>query len=284
MNDAWTVKSVLDWATGDFAVREMESPRLEAELLLSTVLSCERIKLYTEFDRPLQQAELSSYREMIARRRKGEPAAYITGLKEFWSLEFEVGPSVLVPRPDTETLVQAALDRGVGLRLLDLCTGSGCVGQALASEAAGLRVEATDLSSAACEVARRNAHKHDMSQRVTILEGDLFGPLEKGALYDTIVSNPPYVIDEEIAQLSPEVRSEPMMALAGGNDGLDVVRRILAGAPEFLAPGGSLLLEIDPRQATVVAEDLGRDAIGRDGEIVKDMAGRDRVVAFTVPD
>jgi release factor glutamine methyltransferase len=276
----WTVAEVLDFAASDFSKRGMERPRLEAEVLLAALLGLPRIALYTGFDRPLAADELAAYRASIERRRAGEPSAYITGRREFWSLDLEVDAGVLVPRPDTETLVQAALDRLAGGPLLDLCTGSGCVAVALAHDRPDLLVDATDLSADACRVAAGNAGRHGVSSRVRVLEGDLFGAVPAGARYAMIVSNPPYVPDAEIDGLSPEVQSEPRMALAGGADGLDLVRRIVQGALSFLAPGGFLLLEIDPRQAGDVAGALGLPGFATPGEIVRDLAGNARVVAL----
>jgi release factor glutamine methyltransferase len=271
---------VLEWATADFRGRELDTPRLDAELLLTSALRCTRLDLYTGIDRPLEPAELASYRAAIARRRRREPVAHIVGEKEFWSLAFEVTPDVLVPRPDTETLVDAALRIGPGELLLDLCTGTGCAAIAIASERPGLVVDAVDVSPAAVEIARRNASRHGLEDRLTVREGDLFAPLEVGARYSMIVSNPPYVPDAEIDALAAEVRCEPRLALAGGADGLDVVRRVLDGASRFLRPGGAVLLEIDPRQAAAVADDLGPRAVGVRGEILRDLAGRERVVAL----
>jgi release factor glutamine methyltransferase len=271
---------VLEWATADFRGRALDSPRLDAELLLASALLCTRLDLYTGMDRPLEPTELAAYRSAIARRRKREPVAHIIGEKELWSLAFEVTPDVLVPRPDTETLVQAALDRLAGGSALDLCTGSGCVAVALAHTVPDLLVDATDLSEDACRAAAGNAERHGVTERVRVLQGDLFDAVEPDARYAVIVSNPPYVPDAEIDELSPEVRCEPRMALAGGADGLDVVRRIVQGAPSFLAPGGFLLLEIDPRQAADVAGALGAPDFVTPGEIVRDLAGRDRVVVL----
>jgi len=231
-------------------------------------------------DRPLEPTELAAYRTAIARRRRCEPVARIVGEKEFWSLAFEVTPDVLVPRPDTETLVDAALHIGPGERLLDLCTGTGCAAIAIASERPELVVDAVDVSPAAAAVARRNALRHGLEGRLTVHEGDLFSPLPDGARYSMITANPPYVPDAEIDALAAEVRCEPRLALAGGADGLDLVRRILDGAPRFLRPGGSVLLEIDPRQAAIVSLKLGPAMLGAGGEIVRDLAGRERVVVF----
>ncbi len=282
MEEIWTVKKILDWAIGDFGEKGMDSPRLEAELLLSSVLNCDRISLYTEFDRPLEGGELESFRGFVIRRRKGEPAAYILEHKEFWSLDLKVSKEVLVPRPDTETLVQAALDL-VGdsvCRVLDLGTGSGCVAIAMAKERERLEIDAVDISTGTCEIARQNVSRHGLDDRVRVYEGDLFTALPKGERYGMIVTNPPYVIDVEIDELEQEVRLEPRIALAGGEDGLDVVRRILDGAPRYLEPGGWLLVEIDPRQAATVALEIGPTKLGVEGRIVQDLAGRDRVVIF----
>jgi len=277
----WTAGKVLGWAAKDFRERGVPTPRLEAELLLAHVLGCRRLDLYTEHDRPLDTDELTAYREAIARRRRGEPAAYVTGAREFWSLELEIDEHVLVPRPETEILVQACLERLAGDAALDLGTGSGCVAVALASERDDLRVDAVDVSPAACEVARRNAERHGLADRITVLEGNLFDPVPDGSRYAAIVTNPPYVIGAEIDTLSAEVRREPRLALDGGADGLEVIRRILDRAPEFLEPGGWLLTELDPRQAATVARELGPAALGVEGEIIGDLTGRDRVVAFS---
>jgi release factor glutamine methyltransferase len=282
MGESWTVKRVLDWAAGDFASRGMETPRLEAELLLCAVLDLPRIRLYTDFDRPLNRDELDAARGVISRRRGGEPSAYITGKKEFWSLELEVGPGVLVPRPDTEVLVEAAVARFEDGPVLDLCTGSGCVALAIARELDGAAITATDISPLACETARRNALRLALQDRVEILEGDLYGALPAGVRFDVIVSNPPYVISAEIDSLQEEVRREPRLALDGGPDGLSVIGRILSGARDRLLPGGRLLLELDPRQASRVATELGPALLGAVGEILNDLAGRARVVTWRI--
>jgi release factor glutamine methyltransferase len=278
--ERWTVRRVLEWASADFRGRALDSPRLDAELLLAFALRCTRLDLYTGMDRPLEPTELAAYRAAIARRRQREPVAHVVGEKEFWSLAFEVTPDVLVPRPDTEALVDAALRAGPGARLLDLCCGTGCVGIAIASERPALAVDAVEVSPAAAAVARRNAERHGLAGRVRVHDGDLYAPLPADASYSMIVANPPYVPDAEIDALAAEVRREPRLALAGGDDGLDVVRRILAGAPRFLAPGGAVLLELDPRQTAVVALELGPAALGARGEVVRDLAGAERVVVL----
>jgi len=283
MQRIWTAGDVLAWAARDFESRGMESPRLEAEVLLAHALSCRRIDLYTGFDRPLEPEDLAGFRGAVARRRSGEPSSYITGTREFWSLEIAVDPRVLVPRPDTEALVAAALDRISDGPVLDLGTGSGCVAVAIAIERPGIRVDAVDVSEGACAVAAGNAARHGVGDRVAVLPGDLFDPLDPAARYEAIVSNPPYVADSEIEALSEEVRREPRVALAGGGDGLDAVRRIVGGAGGFLAPGGWLLLEVDPRRAHEVAAEICPRLAGAAGEVLRDLAGRDRVVVVRVP-
>jgi release factor glutamine methyltransferase len=279
--NVWTVVKVLKWATDDFASRDFEQPRLEAEVLLTHILKCKRLDLYTDFDRPLISEELSEYRDTITRRRNGEPAAYIIGKREFWSLQFNVDSRVLVPRPETEILVEAALARipETG-RVLDLCTGSGCAAIAIAHERPELLVDAVDISKGACEVAGANTAEHHFEDRLRVLEGDLYEPLERNSKYTAIVTNPPYVMNHEIARLSPEVRSEPSLALDGGDDGLDVIRRIVEGAPEFLAPEGWLLIEHDPRQTDTMVKEIGARYFSNSAQIIRDLAGRQRIVAW----
>ncbi len=276
----WTAGKVLAWANRDFSTRGLDRPRLEAELLLAHALGCTRLDLYTGHDRPLHASDLAAFRDAVARRRGGEPVAYITGSRGFWSIELEVCPDVLVPRPETELLVETFLARSLAGRVLDLGCGSGCIGLALLHERPEVGVDAVDLSAAACVVARRNAERLGLADRFSVFEGDLFAPLGPGIRYGAIVSNPPYVMDGEIATLAPEVRREPRVALAGGADGLDVIRRILSGAPARLEPGGLLLLEMDPRQTREVARELGPALFGSAGEVLCDLAGLERIVVF----
>jgi release factor glutamine methyltransferase len=278
---SWTTGKVLDWATGDFKKRDFPSPRLEAEVLLSHVLDCQRLELYTHFDRPLVETELRTYREAISRRRSGEPTAYIVGKREFWSLEFTVDARVLVPRPETETLVETALKHiSKTGSVLDLCTGSGCVAVALASECPDLSIDAVDISGGACDVAKQNVENQGFTDRIQVLEGDLFEPLAAGRRYSAIVANPPYVPQEEIGSLSPEVRMEPEIALVGGKDGLDVVRRILSDAGSFLEPDGWIMLEVDPRQVDELIQHVALELLHVSGDVVCDLAGRQRVVLW----
>lgn len=281
----WTTQKVLAFAVEDFKKRGIASPRLEAEVLLSHVLRCPRLQLYTEFDRPLVEEELNLYRNAITRRRQGEPSAYIIGKKEFWSLDFQVNPSVLIPRPETEILVEQALARIEGeARVLDLCTGTGCIAIAIAQERPNVYIDAVDISAEACRIAEQNAAHHGVMGRITILQGDLFQPLSRSEKYHVITANPPYVRDDEFDNLSQEVQREPRIALFAGPDGLDVVRAIINEAPAYLRPGGTLLMEVDPRQIPEIIENIGKPALGEHSrcEIIQDLSGKERILAWRI--
>ena len=238
--------------SADFLTRKgIDSPRLTAELLLAETLRCPRIELYTRFDRIVQPEPLARFRELIRRRATRTPTQYLLGRSEFMSLEFAVNEHVLVPRPETEILVEAAQRRAEAVEnpvIADLGTGCGNIAIALAQRLPQSYILLCDVSEAALEVARVNAQKHNVHTRAQFLHGDLFAPLERAgwrARLDIIVSNPPYVADDEFPTLQPEVRDhEPRVALAGGPDGLDFYRGIVARAPEFLKPDGFLLLEL----------------------------------------
>jgi release factor glutamine methyltransferase len=277
----WTVLELLRWTAGHFASRGIETARLDAECLLAFALGTDRLRLYLEHDKPVEAGERSRFRELVRRRADTRvPVAQLTGRREFWSLTLRVTPDVLVPRPETETLVAVALDllprREAERSLLDLGTGSGAVALALASERPEARVTATDASPAALAVARENAEALGLAGRLRFREGDLFAAVP-GERFEGIVSNPPYLAESEAAGLAPELQHEPRAALFAGADGLAVLRRIAAGAPEHLAPGGVLAVEIAPDQADAVAGAF-RDA-GLEGVAVRrDLAGRARVV------
>jgi release factor glutamine methyltransferase len=250
MAETWTTLKVLEWTAKKFAEKQLASARLDAEVLLAHTLSTNRVGLYTAFDQPLKPDELTKYRELIRRRLAGEPIAYLVGEQEFWSLPLHVDARVLVPRRDTETLVEAGLRaaRGAGVnvrKIVDVCTGSGAVALALATEIPEARVWATEISDGALAVARSNVTRLELDERVTVVPGDLL-PRElvaADAPFDLIVSNPPYVPSGDIAGLSSEVRAEPRLALDGGADGLDVIRRLAPAAYAALAPGGTFALE-----------------------------------------
>lgn len=251
----WTTLSVLDWTTKRFTEAGIGAARLEAQLLLAHVLQCTRTQLYTSFDKPLAEAELAGYRGLIKRRLGGEPVAYLLGEHEFWGLPLEVDAHVLVPRPDTETVVEVAratrADRAAPCRVLDLCTGSGAIALALAKELPAATVVATEVSPEAAAIARRNAARNGVAERVDVREGDLFAPVA-GERFDLIVSNPPYIATAVLATLSAEVRREPRLALDGGADGLAFYDRICAEAAAHLEPGGALVVEHGFDQADAV--------------------------------
>ena len=224
-----------------------ESARLEAELLLAHVLDVERLRLYLEADRPVDDGEVDSFRDLMKRRARGEPVAYLTGTKEFYGIEFEITPAVLVPRPETELIVDRARALKPG-RILDIGTGSGCLAVACAVRLPETTVVATDISPEALAVARRNAKQ--VEDRVEFREGDLFEPITEK--FDLIVTNPPYVAD---GAAMPNVEAhEPHVALFAGADGLEILRRLLPEAIHHLEPGGTLLCEISDEQSAAVRE------------------------------
>jgi release factor glutamine methyltransferase len=253
----WTTLAVLDWTTKRFTDAGIASPRLDAQVLLAHVLQCTRTQLYTGFDKPLGEGELAGYRELIKRRLAGEPVAYLVGETEFWGLPFYVDPSVLVPRPDTETVIEVARslrpDRAAPCRVLDLCTGSGVIAVSLAKELPAAHVIATEISEAAVALARRNAERNGVVDRVEVRHGDLWEPVA-GERFDLICSNPPYIASAVIATLSAEVKREPLVALDGGGDGLRFYDRICAAARSYLEPGGALVVEHGYDQAEAVRE------------------------------
>lgn len=282
MSKTWTILEVLDWTKQRFGQAGIDAARLDAELLLVDVLQIERIQLYTQFDKPLAEDELAAYRARIRRRLDGEPVAYILGEKEFWSLPLSVDPRVLVPRPDTELLVEVALEaareRGGACRIVDLCTGSGAVAVALATELSSAEVIATDVSAAAVEVAGANAARHGVE--LAFVQGDLFEPLA-GQTFDIAVANPPYIPSGDIDGLAREVRAEPRLALDGGADGLDLVRRLIDAAPNHLCSGGVLALEHGFDQAAAVRALFDGAGAYFPAGTRKDLAGHPRVTLAT---
>lgn len=256
------------------------SGRLDGELLLAEALGCRRLDLYLRANQPLNQAELAGFKELIKRRADGEPVAYIIGRKAFFTLDLEVGPGVLIPRPETETLVEAALEllpEDSAAQVLELGVGSGAVILSLASERPGLALTGTDLSPQALAIARRNAENLSLIDRIEFLAGDLFEPADERR-YDLILMNPPYVTEAEYTDLARDITEfEPKSALIAGEDGLDVIRRLVAEAPEHLNPGGSLLFEIGAGQGGPASE-LAREAGFGEVRVIPDLAGLDRVV------
>ncbi|MDQ6847968.1 MAG: peptide chain release factor N(5)-glutamine methyltransferase, partial [Candidatus Dormibacteraeota bacterium] len=268
MSPRRTLMEVVRLSTGYLESRGSSSPRLDAELLAATALRIRRLDLYLQFDRPLEEAQLSTIRELVRRRGDGEPVAHITGEREFHGRAFAVSPDVLIPRPETETLVELALLRargqahdGDGLRIADVGTGSGCVAITLAAELPGAGVTATDVSDAALAVAAANLRRHGLTERVELLRGSWCDPLQ-GRAFDIVVSNPPYVPTAELDGLARDVRDhEPALALDGGGDGLEAYRALLPSMATVLAAGAWAAVEIDIRAAAAV-EALGREALG----------------------
>lgn len=284
MTDAWTIRRVLQWTAQDFTERGIDTARLDGELLVAHALGLDRVGLYLDMDRPLQPPELAAIRALVKRRREREPVAYILGCREFYGRSFEVDPAVLVPRPDTETLVERALAHldGEG-RVLDLCTGSGIVAVVLAAERPAIHVDGTDLSEAALEVARRNAERHGVVERTAWFQGDLFEALPAGCTYDLIVANPPYVSEGDYESLQPEItRWEPRLALTAGPEGLDVLQRIAREAGDHLVAGGRILVEVGQGQAEAVASLFGQAGLDHIATH-PDLAGIPRVVEALRP-
>lgn len=288
VGETWSVRRLLEWTIPFFTRKNVDPPRLSAEMLLAHVLQIPRIKLYTDHERPLTEAELTAFRELVRRAAEQEPVEYLTGRAHFFGLEFEVGREVLIPRPDTETLVEHVLQRvrvTPGLeapRILDLCTGSGCIAAALAHHLKSADVLAVEISPAAVEVARKNIARLGLGERVEVLSGDLYEPLKDrvdAGPFHLIVSNPPYIASGQIPSLDRSVRDyEPIQALDGGPDGLVVHRRILSGAVERLLPGGHIFLEIAFDQAEPATKMMEQFPAFTDVKVLRDYAGNDRVL------
>ena len=279
---AWTVGRLLAWTTEWLTARGAETPRLDAEVLLAHVRGCPRIALYTTFDVPVADDERDRFRGLVKRRGGGEPVAYLVGSKEFFSLPFTVTKDVLVPRPETEGLVVRALDLCAGLaapRILDVGTGSGAIVVTLARRLPGATFVATDISPVALEVARGNAARHGVAERIAFVGCDLIADPAAAGPFDLIVSNPPYVREDEFAALPADVRlHEPRTALVAGPTGVEIVERLVAQAASALVSGGWLLVEIGPNVAAA-AEAIVAAAPGLvPGPTLRDLAGLPRVV------
>lgn len=262
--------------------KRIESARLEAEILLAHVLGCRRLDLYLAYDRALSAGEVDRYRELVTRRAQRVPTAYLTGRREFFGLELAVTPDVLIPRPETELLVEEALEHLRGReapRVVDVGTGSGCIAVALAARRPDVVVDAVDRSGAALAVARANAERHGVLGRVRLVRGDLLDPF-RGAPWDAVVSNPPYVAEADAASLPEEVREhEPAGALFAGPDGLAVLRALAERSAAVLRTGGALLVEVGAGQGDAVGALLAEGGRWRDVKRRKDFAGIERVVA-----
>jgi release factor glutamine methyltransferase len=284
----WIIKDLLEVTTGYLRDKNIDNPRLCAETLLAYQLNSSRIKLYLTYDHPLNENDIANYRSMIKRRIEREPSQYITGIQEFWSLEFLVSPQVLIPRPETEILVEQLLsilenDRANKERtpcILDLGTGSGAIAVSLAAELQGATIWASDISAPALDIARINSEKHGVKSLIHFIQGDLFKPFAgEPTRFDIIVSNPPYIASENYNLLPPELRDyEPRLALDGHEGGLFFIEKIIMEAPEYLNPGGWLLIEMDPGQTLKAFNMISENGSYVEYRCAKDYAQKDRVV------
>jgi release factor glutamine methyltransferase len=282
MAEVWTIKRLLEWTTQFLSKKGIEKAWLDADLLLAHALGWKRTELRMRYDEEAPEAGRERFRELVRRRAEGCPVAYLIRRKEFFLLDFEVSPAVLIPRDDTEWLLTEFFRLAKGMpspRVLDVGTGSGCLAVAVAQRMKEATVTAIDLSPEALAVAGRNAVSHGVADRITFLEGDLFAPLPAGAAFDFILSNPPYIRREELAGLQREVRDfEPRLALDGGEDGFAVFSRLVEDARGFLAPGGTLLVEIGWTQEEEARRKLEHYHEYAVGKTVQDGGGHPRVM------
>lgn len=281
--EAWTTQRLLQWTTDFFKKKELDSPRLAAEVLLAAALNCQRIDLYARFNEVPEEPHLGVFRDWVKRHGAGEPVAYLVGHKEFYSLRFDVNQHVLIPRPETEHVVMAALDCArsfaADLTIADVGTGSGCIAVTLATQLEQSRVVATDLSADALAVAGTNAESHGVSDRLEFVESDLLSAIPDQQTFDLIVSNPPYIGRSEVGTLEENVRKyEPEMALFGGDEGTEIIVRLIEEAANRLNPGGFLIFEFSPMIAERCRELV--DSTGRfsSSEIQKDYSQHQRLI------
>jgi len=281
----WRVMELINWTADYFKKNDIESARLDAELLLGHILNKSRLQLYMDFEQVVSKEYLDQYRELIKKRIERVPVAYLTNHKEFMSLSFYIDESVLIPRPETEVLVENVFKmQSDDCKVLDLGTGSGAIVVTLAIQRVDWKFIATDISTEAVVVAEKNAQRHRVSERITLLQGNLFEPLQDEAIkFDCIVSNPPYISSSEISTLMPEVRDyEPRIALDGGSIGLDFIEKMVAEAPKFLTENGKLVFEFGYQQGEAVRNLIQSNPQYTDCNIIKDYAGIERVAAARV--
>jgi len=282
----WTIQKLLNWMTEYFTDKGIDSPRLSAELLLSHVLTMQRIELYTQFDKLVAKDQLDVLHDLVKRAGQHEPIAYLTGRTEFYSLQLEVCSDCMIPRPETELLVERAIEflrsRSGPQFVCDLCTGCGCIAVAIAKNFPDATIIATDICDAALNVAAKNIEKHKLKDRITLLSGDLFEPIIPQLdvdKFDLIVCNPPYVSASEYEKLEKNVKDyEPKLALFAGVDGLDVYRRIIDEADKFLKSDAALMLEIGYAQGPAVKDLLEQSGVYAEIKIEKDFNDNDRIV------
>lgn len=287
--EQWTLKRLLDWTKDYFEKVGSDSSRLDAEVLLAEALQCQRIELYTRFEEVPPADTLTEYRAWVKRRGAGEPVAYIVGHKEFYSINFDVTPNVLIPRPETEHIVVAAIEAAKSIddspiRIIDVGTGSACVAVALAKHIESSIIAATDVSTDALEVARANAAKHEVADRVRFFTGDLLEALPAGSKpVHLIVSNPPYIGREEIDTVEETVlKYEPEMALFGGEQGTEIIQRLVGQSVDMLLPGGQLIFENSPAVFDHCLEIVEKSPLTL-VESIKDFAGHRRVIVAEKP-
>lgn len=282
--EVWTVGRLLRWTTEFLTRHGSESPRLEAEILLAKALDWQRVKLYMNINEEVGGLGRSVFRDLVKKRAAGEPVAYLVGHKEFYSLDFEVGPGVLIPRPDTEILVMTFLELAKGLEspfCVDVGTGSGCVAVACAKHHATARFIAIDKSAKALEIAGRNIARHGFQDRIELRHGSLLEPLNADERPKFIISNPPYIPTSEIPELDATVRNyEPVTALDGGPDGLVLVRELMRQAASVIDSEGSLIMEIGHDQAMKLEAEYAESAEWAFQGVRKDHGGIARVVIF----
>ncbi len=278
----WTIGRLLDWTAKFLAQKGSEFPRLDTEVLLAHSLGCKRIELYTRYEEEPAEDARQRFKELIRKRLEGCPVAYLVGRKEFYALEFEVGPAVLIPRPETEFVVLECLRLAKELpepRIVDVGAGSGNIPVSVAKQHKGAQLTAVDRSPEALAVARKNAAKHGVAERIRFLEGDLFGPIPAGETFDFVLSNPPYIPHGDIPGLAVGVRDyEPHLALDGGPDGFAVFDRLVDEARQFLKPGGYLIVEIGAPQEKRARERIGSFTGYELGKTIPDGSGHPRVL------
>lgn len=281
----WTIKRLLDWTTEYFSKSTIGNARLEAEVLLAEALECERIDLYTRFDETPEDAKLTEFRVWVKRRGAGEPVAYLVGHREFYSLRFAVDSNVLIPRPETEHLVVAAIEAAKSfdvspIRIIDVGTGSGCVAVTIAKQIEDSKIAATDISESAIAVAQANVHAHEVDARVKLYQGDLLEALPKGSQpVQIIVSNPPYIGRNEIETVDEQVQNhEPSIALFSGENGTEIIERLVNQAPEFLVPGGYLIFETSPIVMDQCVQLVKSNPAFAEVTVQKDYGGLERLV------
>ena len=282
--EPWTILKLLRWTTDYFKKNRVAEPRASAEVLLAHLLSEDRLFLYLNYDRPMGAEELATFRTLVKRRLGGEPTQYITGIQEFWSLPFRVSPDVLIPRPETEVLLETVLEflgsPDSEARVLDLGTGSGAIAVALAREVVAIKIVATDSSRAAIKLAQENARLNQTEREIHFVCADMFSAFSISSPKFTVVAtNPPYISHAEFSKLSPEIRDyEPRYALDGGPDGLSAIRRIIKEAPSVLYHRGALIMEMGADQGESVSALVKYSQLYESHRIIRDYSGLDRVL------